>query len=144
MIRLHTLASALLLLTGSCAPGLCGSLSKSAARETPRGPGHVSLEEVAQLVRSGGHETVIYDANPRELYQERHVPGARWIHYDALAASELPANKSFQLIFYCANPECSASEQAAEKALALGATRVGVMSEGIFGWVAAGLPTESE
>ena len=56
----------------------------------------------------------------------------------AFAASELPADKRAPLVFYCANAECTASDGAAERALALGYTDVRVMPDGIAGWVRAG------
>lgn len=76
------------------------------------------------------------------MYMERHVPGARWVPYDGVTADLLPEDRAAAVIFYCANPRCSASPHAARMAIALGWTNVYVMPDGIFGWVAAGLPVE--
>ena len=57
------------------------------------------------------------------------------------SVSELPADKSKQLVFYCANTQCGASHEAAEKAITAGYTNVKVMPEGIAGWVKAGKKT---
>jgi rhodanese-related sulfurtransferase len=76
------------------------------------------------------------------MYEQRHIPGARWVRYDGVTADVLPSDRSAALVFYCANPSCSASPHAAETAIALGWTNVYVMPDGIFGWVEAGLPVE--
>lgn len=52
--------------------------------------------------------------------------------------SELPADKSKSLVFYCANTHCGASHEAADRAITAGYTHVKVMPEGIAGWVKAG------
>jgi len=67
------------------------------------------------------------------------VPGAIVLtSYDSYNLSELPADKSRKLIFYCANTQCGASHTAAERALTAGYQNVEVMGEGIAGWVNAG------
>lgn len=67
------------------------------------------------------------------------VPGAiRLTSYDTYALSELPADKTRPLIFYCANTQCGASHEAAERALTAGYQHVEVMTAGIAGWVNAG------
>ena len=85
-------------------------------------------------------EVVIVDVNPREIYDDGHVPGARWASYRDL--SGLPRDKHTSLIFYCYNPVCSASHQAATAAIAQGWTDVRRMPAGIVGWKSAGLPVE--
>lgn len=87
-------------------------------------------------------DAYIFDANTKEMFVEQHVPGARWIAYDGVAANALPQNRDALLIFYCAEPRCSASDQAAARAIELGWTKVRIMQAGIFGWVKGGLPVE--
>lgn len=87
-----------------------------------------------------GAPVYIYDANGRDGYVEGHVPGARWIEYDAVNAANLPELKDAMLVFYCYNPLCSASHIAAEQARALGYRNVWRMPEGIVGWRSARLP----
>jgi len=55
--------------------------------------------------------------------------------------AQLPEDKSKDLIFYCSNTFCTASDSAAERASANGYQKVHVMREGIKGWKAAGNPT---
>jgi rhodanese-related sulfurtransferase len=46
----------------------------------------------------------VYDANPPDLWQKNHIPGATFIGEQKLA-SVLPADKATKLIFYCAGPK---------------------------------------
>jgi hypothetical protein len=63
--------------------------------------GELSVDEVAKRVGRPG--VWLIDNNPRELWAKGHVPGARWLQYDAITAADLPTDKSATLIFYCAN-----------------------------------------
>ncbi len=45
----------------------------------------------------------VYDNNPRDVWQEGHVPKARWLDYNNVTAKDLPADKNATLVFYCAN-----------------------------------------
>ena len=80
------------------------------------------------------------DANGDETRKKMGiVPGAVLLtSSDSFNVSELPADKSKELVFYCANTRCGASHEAAEKALTAGYTNVKVMPDGIAGWVKAG------
>jgi len=70
------------------------------------------------------------------------LPGAVLLtDSEMFAPSELPADKAKTLVFYCANTQCGASHEAAEKALTAGHKNVRVMPEGIAGWVKAGKQT---
>src|SRR5690606_38217073 len=67
------------------------------------------------------------------------VPGAVLLtDSETFSIKELPTDKARPLVFYCANKQCGASEEAAKKAFIAGYTNVKVMEEGIAGWVAAG------
>jgi rhodanese-related sulfurtransferase len=122
-------------------PRIIGLLLALAAATTVNAhPASVlSLSEVNALL--DGKETVyIYDANDRESYLAGHIPGARWVQYNAVTAAQLPPAKDAKLIFYCYNPQCGASEQATARAMALGFRNVWRMPEGIQGWRAAKMP----
>ncbi len=62
----------------------------------------VGVDDVAGLL--GSPTVAIVDANPRDVYQEGHVPGARWYRSGPSLAAVLPADKSTRLVFYCASP----------------------------------------
>ena len=102
-----------------------------------------SVPEVAHLLQSKG--AVVLDANGEGTRREYGtVPGAVLLsNYDHYALSELPANKSDKLVFYCGGTMCRASDTAASRALAAGYSNVSVMRDGIKGWKSAGQPTES-
>ncbi len=104
--------------------------------------GTVSIAELDAMLAKGACTPV--DANGPTTRKNRGViPGAiRLSDYETFSASELPADKSRTLVFYCANEQCGASHTAAEKALATGHTRVKVLTAGIMGWTAAGKPVE--
>ena len=55
--------------------------------------------------------------------------------------AQLPGDKSKDLIFYCSNTSCTASDAAAERASTHGYKNVHIMREGIKGWKAAGKAT---
>jgi len=84
----------------------------------------------------------VFDNNTKERFDEGHVPGAKWVDPSQLTAAVLPADKNATLVFYCANPSCSACHVGARAAMKLGYTKVYIMPEGIMGWEAAKLPTE--
>ncbi len=98
----------------------------------------ITVDEVDQKLASG--DCVAVDANGTETRKKMGVvPGAVLLtDSETFDVSELPADKSKELVFYCANTRCGASHEAAEKALTAGYTNVKVMPEGIAGWVKAG------
>jgi rhodanese-related sulfurtransferase len=97
-----------------------------------------SVEQVDQGIAA--NQCTAVDANNQTTREKMGiVPGAiRLTSYDGYDVSELPADKSRKLIFYCANTQCGASHTAAERAIAAGHENVEVMGEGIAGWVSAG------
>lgn len=87
----------------------------------------------------------VFDANNDKTRKaDGIIPGAKLLpsssQYDAKAT--LPADKNAQLVFYCANTECTASHTAAKRASEAGYTNVQVMADGIQGWKKAGKKTE--
>jgi len=97
-----------------------------------------TVDEVDHAVTGGQWQAV--DANSDATrHQMGVVPGAILLtDSDSFKASELPADKSKGLVFYCANTHCGASHAAAAKARIAGYSQVKVMPEGIAGWVKAG------
>lgn len=98
----------------------------------------LSLEEVDALREQPG--AYLFDANPREMYEHGHLPGAAWVPFNAVTADVLPADRGATLVFYCANELCTASHTAAKSALALGYARTFVMPAGFIGWKKSGRP----
>ena len=106
-------------------------------------PAAVTVDQVDQALGKGAVQPV--DANG-EVTRKREgvVPGAILLtDSEAFELSELPADKGKPLVFYCANTHCSASHEAAQKAITAGYQHVEVMPEGIAGWIKAGKKTQS-
>ncbi|MFN8588430.1 MAG: rhodanese-like domain-containing protein [Candidatus Eisenbacteria bacterium] len=101
----------------------------------------ISPQALDALRRDGRVD--VYDVNPRGRWLEARVPGARTLDHERMQASDLPADRTRPLVFYCSNPLCRKAPIAAKRALALGYADVRVMAAGISGWRAAGLPVES-
>jgi rhodanese-related sulfurtransferase len=133
-MRTLFLASALALVSMSTACSKSKDDSAAAESKLPT----VTVDELdASLAKAAA---VPVDANGERTRKKMGViPGAVLLtEGDEWAISELPADKSKPLVFYCANTSCGASHEAAEKALTAGYTNVKVLPDGIAGWVKAG------
>jgi rhodanese-related sulfurtransferase len=102
----------------------------------------VTIEQLDQSLANGDCTPV--DANGDGTRKKLGtIPGAVLLtDSDTFSPSELPADKSRQLVFYCANTRCGASHDAAGKAMTAGYKNVKVLPEGIAGWVKAGKKTQ--
>lgn len=100
----------------------------------------VSIAQVDQMLAK--HDCQPVDANGEGTRKKLGViPGAVLLtDSEMFAPSELPADKTKPLVFYCTNEHCGASHEAAQKALTAGYHDVKVMPDGIAGWVKAGKP----
>ena len=63
----------------------------------------MTVEDVEKKLAAKDGRTFVFDANPREVFDKRHVPGAVYVPDEGVTASLLPPDKSATLIFYCAN-----------------------------------------
>jgi rhodanese-related sulfurtransferase len=100
----------------------------------------ITVEDADKALQSGA---MAFDANSERTRKEYGtVPDAVILtsssKYDL---AQLPKDKSKDLIFYCSNTACTASDAAAERASANGYENVRIMREGIKGWKDAGKPT---
>ncbi|MBR9728793.1 rhodanese-like domain-containing protein [Shewanella intestini] len=99
----------------------------------------ITMQEVAMLV--GKKDVYFFDVNTLELWAEGFIPGA--VYFNVKDWKKLlPKNKDAQMIFYCANRLCNASEIAARMVMKLGYTNVRQMPDGIYGWRLANRVTE--
>ena len=100
--------------------------------------GVVSVDEVAALLAAGACQLLDVNGVPTRQ-REGVIPGAALLtNHQTYALSELPADKSRTLVFYCANEQCGASHSAAQRAVLAGYRDVNVLSAGIAGWKKAG------
>jgi rhodanese-related sulfurtransferase len=122
----------------------CKDTSPAAASETkeaaPAQIPEISVEKADKAIQSGA---VALDANSESTREKNGtVPGAIILtssyKYDL---AQLPDDKSKDLIFYCSNTNCTASDAAAERASTHGYENVHIMREGIKGWKQAGKAT---
>jgi hypothetical protein len=63
----------------------------------------LTVDEVATRMAANDGKTFVYDNNDKARYNESHLPGARWVKFDAVTAADLPPDKTATLIFYCAH-----------------------------------------
>jgi rhodanese-related sulfurtransferase len=135
---LMTVALAASFLVPAAALACDGMGHQQASRE----PKKVTVAELAAWTKEKKATPV--DANNEKTRASKGViPGAVLLTSSSqYALTELPADKSAKLVFYCASEKCSASTQAARRAMENGYTDVAVLPVGISGWVAAGQPTQ--
>jgi rhodanese-related sulfurtransferase len=112
------------------------------SHKTPE-PATVTVDQVDRALGKGEVQPV--DANGEVTRKhEGVIPGAILLSdSDTFRLSELPADKSKPLVFYCGNEDCSSSHHAAKKAITAGYQHVEVMPEGIAGWIKAGKKTQA-
>ena len=126
----------------------CKDSSPAAANETKADEAkqeaakipEISVDDADSALKSGA---VAVDANSESTREKNGtVPGAVILtsssKYDL---SQLPEDKDKDLIFYCSNTKCTASDAAAKRASTHGYQNVHIMREGIKGWKDAGKPT---
>jgi hypothetical protein len=83
--------------------GAAGSASVAAEAEPF---GRMSVDELAAKqdeAKSGKGSIFVFDNNPEDRFHKGHIPGAKWVKFDKIQASDLPADKEATLVFYCAN-----------------------------------------
>jgi len=107
--------------------------------------GRMSIEDVEAKLKEaneGKAAFYVFDNNAKNVYDTGHVPGAKWVDYEHISATDLPADKEATLVFYCANEHCTACHEGAGSALKLGFKKVFIMPAGIAGWKKAGKRVE--
>ena len=87
-------------------------------------------------------KVALIDVNGSDSYKAGHIPGAVDFESTKDLAKTLPADKNALIVAYCANEQCSAYQQGAKAAKALGYTNVKHYPKGIQGWKKAGETTE--
>jgi rhodanese-related sulfurtransferase len=105
--------------------------------------GLATVDPATLLRRVEAGSVSVFDVNSRASWLAAHVPGARHLDHERFSESELPEDRKRALVFYCSNPLCRKAPLVARRARKAGFSEVFVLSAGISGWLAAGLPTES-
>ena len=102
----------------------------------------ISPYSLKDILDSNPAEVVVVDVRNPEAYAEAHIPGARSIPLDGLAArfAELPRDKAF--VTYCADIACTLSSKAALEFARKGFS-VKHLVGGIAEWSRKGYPIQS-
>ncbi|MEO8038272.1 MAG: rhodanese-like domain-containing protein [Betaproteobacteria bacterium] len=99
------------------------------------------------LLEKLGSDTppLLLEALPEKYYTAQHLPGARLMPHDAVAAlaPRLIPSPDAEVVVYCASPQCRNSHIAARHLAQLGYRRVSVYAGGKQDWAAGGLPFET-
>jgi len=103
----------------------------------------ISRDELrARLDRGEAFQLV--ETLPKDDFRKEHLPHAVNLPPDKvreMAETMLP-DKEADIVVYCANRRCTASEEAARELEKLGYSNVQRYVEGKQDWISAGLPTE--
>jgi len=68
--------------------------------------GRLTVDELTARMsdaKAGKGKLAIFDNNQREDFDKGHIPGARWVDFKDVKASDLPADKDTPLVFYCSS-----------------------------------------
>lgn len=104
----------------------------------------ITREELKRKI-DGQQDFVLIDALGAPYYRHSHLPGAINLPLEFVdEASEILPDKDVEIIVYCMDTECPASEEAAQELETMGYVNVRDYVEGKQGWVEAGLPTEGQ
>ena len=80
-------------------PGLAFACARGSSADLKS----LTVDEVQARIEAHDGKTFVYDNNPKERYDQSHLPGARWVSFREVTAAVLPPDKSATLIFYCAS-----------------------------------------
>ena len=143
-MRILLLSLSLTLLLVGCKDNAASATDEAVATDTNKAEApiaEISVEDADKALQSGA---VAVDANSNRTRKKNGtVPEAVILTSSyKYELSQLPEDKSKDLIFYCSSTSCTASDSAAERASANGYENVHIMREGIKGWKDAGKPTK--
>jgi rhodanese-related sulfurtransferase len=103
----------------------------------------ISREEIEEKM-DRGEDFVLIDTLAAMYYRHSHLPGAINLPVEEIEsrAAELLPDKNAEIVVYCMDDPCPASERAARELAAMGYTNVGDYVGGKKDWLGAGLPGE--
>ncbi len=88
---------------------------------------------------TGNHAPILINALDQEAFLAKHIPGSINIPTNkAELAEEILPYKDAEIIVYCANADCTASPELAEKLEEMGYTKVSDFEKGLAGWKSVG------
>lgn len=88
---------------------------------------------------TGEHSPVLINALGKDSYQAKHIPGSINIPTgNADMAKDVIPYMDAEIVVYCANTDCDASLNLAQKLEEMGYTNVSDFEKGLAGWKSAG------
>jgi rhodanese-related sulfurtransferase len=132
----------------SVAPAFAGddcSASKCDAAKTTTGKIYESaLPKISRSdLQAKLDKVVLVNALDAKIFERSRIKGSVNVPFDAVeAASKVLPDKNADLVVYCMNTKCHASDKVADALAKAGYKNVSIYREGLQDWVAAGLPTE--
>ena len=99
-------ALALALAPSACAKSRGADTTQEAEKSEKEAFGKLSIDELEARMadaKAGKVKLAIFDNNHRERFDKGHLPGAKWVAFNDVKASDLPADKDTTLVFYCSN-----------------------------------------
>jgi rhodanese-related sulfurtransferase len=105
----------------------------------------ISREELKEKMDRGDN-FILVDTLAEMYYRHSHLPGAVNVPVDELRerAPELLPDKQAEIIVYCMDPPCQASEEAASELEAMGYGNVRDSAGGKQDWIEHALPAEGQ
>lgn len=61
----------------------------------------LTIDQVDDLIRN--QDADIFDSNGKDVYDQGHIPTAKWVSFKDVKQSDLPGDYGRKLVFYCAN-----------------------------------------
>ena len=139
-MRILLLSIALMTLALGCKDASPAAATEAAPADNSEAVPEISVADADKALQSGAFAI---DANSESTREKNGtVPDAIILTSSyKYELAQLPEDKSKELIFYCSNTNCTASDAAAERASTSGYENVHIMREGIKGWKDAGKAT---
>lgn len=95
--------------------------------------------ETLRRKMTGEHAPILINALERDAFIAKHIPGSINIPAEnAEIAKEVLPYMDAEIVVYCANADCMASPNLAQKLEEMGYTNVSDFEEGLAGWRKAG------
>lgn len=95
--------------------------------------------ETLRQKMTGEHAPILINALDRDAFIAKHIPGSINIPTEnAEMAKDILPYMDAEIVVYCANTDCTASPNLAQKLEEMGYTNVSDFEEGLAGWRSAG------
>lgn len=101
----------------------------------------MSIDELINLMKSGKNY-ILVDVRSRDMYDEKHIPGALSVPVEEIGQYASRLNKDQMIVTYCGGFQCPASTLGSKEFMKLGFKDVWDYKGGIEEWEKKGLTVE--